>query len=75
LIQSLGAHIGLPDDTSLMAENDDVLDAAVCVLAGADFLSGKAMEPDEEEKKYAEQEGWIWVRNTKAGKGVKTRDV
>jgi predicted RNase H-like nuclease len=62
LLHLLEAQIGLPDDTSQMADNDNVLDAAVCVLAGVDFLSGKAMGPNESEKTCVAQEGWIWVR-------------
>jgi predicted RNase H-like nuclease len=69
LLLSLGAYIGLPDDTSFMVENDNALDAVVCVLAGADFLRGDVIEPREDEKDLAEKEGWIWVRNIKAGKG------
>ena len=39
--------------------NADVLDAAVCILAGIDFLSGRALAP--ENKALAQVEGWIWV--------------
>jgi hypothetical protein len=28
-----------------MEENDDALDSAICVLAGADFLKGEVMGP------------------------------
>jgi predicted RNase H-like nuclease len=39
----------------------DVLDAAVCVLAGADFLLGRSLPP--EDLPTAKKEGWIWVRD------------
>jgi len=34
-------------------------DAVVCVLAGHDFVAGRAMNPDD--RKLAEREGWIWT--------------
>ena len=51
---------GLPADTSTMEDNDNVLDAALCVLAAVDFLRGDAMEPEDQPKAW--KEGWIWVR-------------
>ena len=47
-------------DMSLLERSDDALDAVVCVLAGADFLRGEVIQPDD--RKLAEREGWIWVR-------------
>lgn len=41
-------------------DSDDVLDAIICLLAGADFLRGRCMEP--EDSQLAKREGWIWVR-------------
>lgn len=38
----------------------DTLDAAVCVLAGLDFLSGQAVAPSD--RRTAEVEGWIWFK-------------
>ena len=46
--------------TEPMIENSDVLDAAVCLLAASDFLSGRAHEPPDLER--AMKEGWIWIR-------------
>lgn len=60
LLHILSAHIGLPMITSLMEVNADALDAAICVLAGADFLNGEVFNPPDLE--IARQEGWIWVR-------------
>ncbi len=42
--------------------SDDCLDAALCVLAGADFLLGRCVAPDENERKRAVAEGWIWFK-------------
>ena len=37
----------------------DALDAAVCVLAGRDFIRGHALSPPDLDE--AKREGWIWV--------------
>lgn len=44
----------------LLIENADVLDAAICLVAGKDFLLGRAMAPTS--PRLAKKEGWIWVR-------------
>ncbi len=49
-------------DDRLLAGCDDLLDAAVCLLAGADFLRGKCIAPGKEQQEAAEVEGWIWIR-------------
>lgn len=56
----LEERAALPDDTSLMEDNTDALDAALCVLAATDFLRGEAFKPADRE--LAKKEGWIWVR-------------
>jgi hypothetical protein len=43
-----------------MVEDDDVLDAAICVLSGFYFASNQCFEP--EDMMLAKKEGWIWVR-------------
>jgi hypothetical protein len=60
LLRFLGEQVRLPADCSLMVENDDALDAALCVLAGVDFLRGRVLAP--EELGLARKEGWIWIR-------------
>ncbi len=62
VLRLLQEHIGLPRDTTLMESNDDVLDAAICVLAGVDFLRGEVIEPTDVQT--AKKEGWIWVRKS-----------
>ena len=59
IISQLRLHMRVDDSKPLLA-NADVLDAALCCLAGADFLHGTAMLP--EDRGVAEKEGWIWVR-------------
>jgi hypothetical protein len=61
LCDALQTRIGLPADTSLMQRSRDAMDAAICVLAGHDFLNGQALDPENPD--LAEQEGWIWVRD------------
>lgn len=47
-----------------LLENDDALDAAICVLAGVDFLRGDVLEPKDAgvSMEIAKKEGWIWVK-------------
>ena len=48
------------DSLGCLKRNADALDAAICVLAGVDFLRGEVYEPDD--LKLAKKEGWIWVK-------------
>lgn len=61
ILDSLGSVLTLPEDMRAMEDNADALDAAVCVLAGADFLRNLCPGPDD--RTCAEIEGWIWVRS------------
>jgi Protein of unknown function (DUF429) len=65
IIQGLRDRLEMSDDVPVLKDNSDVLDAAVCVLAGVDFLMALAIEPNDLE--LAKTEGWIWVRRTKHG--------
>jgi hypothetical protein len=51
-------------DVSLVRDaaeaNADVLDAIVCVIAGADFLRASCRAPTLDEQRLAGREGWIW---------------
>ena len=60
LVDALGAHFTIEVSRDVLAATDHAIDAAVCVLAGHDFLSGTAMPP--ENPGLATVEGWIWVR-------------
>jgi predicted RNase H-like nuclease len=64
LLGELRTHIEVPDSGMLerMLDNDDLLDAAVCVLAAADFLREECIQPTDMD--LARKEGWIWVRRT-----------
>jgi predicted RNase H-like nuclease len=47
-----------------LVDNANVFDAGLCAIAGADFLLGNAVGPQDEE--LAAKEGWIWVRDTQS---------
>ena len=51
---------GVEDHTSLLTRNDHLIDAAVCVLAGQDFLVDRAVGPGSL-LTLAQREGWIWA--------------
>jgi hypothetical protein len=60
LLGALAAHIVLPE-ADVFARCADAIDAAVCVLAGADFMAGLCISPID--LAVAKREGWIWVRS------------
>ena len=60
VVGALRAEVDVPD-LPVLIESDDAVDAAVCVLAGADVVRGRARGPTD--RALAEREGWIWVRD------------
>ena len=61
IVEALRPLIEVPDPiVEGMLESDHIVDAVVCAVAGADFLRGEVMEPEDLE--LARKEGWIWVR-------------
>lgn len=60
LLNWLAQEASLPEVLSLPLSDPDTLDAMICVLAGADFLAGKAYPPTN--LSMAQKEGWIWIR-------------
>jgi hypothetical protein len=57
--ESLEERLGLSVEHHQRCENTDhLLDAAVCVLAGDEFLDGRCIPPADLEE--AAVEGWIW---------------
>jgi predicted RNase H-like nuclease len=50
------------DSLGCLKRNAHALDAAICVLAGADFLREEVIPPPD--LKLAKKEGWIWVRSS-----------
>lgn len=67
IITGLERMMQLPQDRTAMEVSADALDAAICVLAGFDFLRGDACKPEDAE--LARREGWIWVRPSGRNKG------
>lgn len=63
MVEKLKREMHIPERlVADLSENADMLDAVVCVLAGADFLAGRAMPPpDRQHRRLAEHEGWIWT--------------
>ena len=59
IFDSLCRNAKFETETSVVIDDDDVLDAAVCVLAGCHFLMNQCMAPAYIE--LARKEGWIWV--------------
>jgi hypothetical protein len=60
MVRKLGTEItGLGEFASAQ---DDVFDACLCLLAGKDFLDGRAVPPTSEQLPSARKEGWIWAR-------------
>ncbi len=62
IVETLHSELHIKCCRETMLDSDDVLDAAICVLAGFDFLQGRAIGPSSEEMTLAEKEGWIWCR-------------
>ena len=60
ILEGLSAQMELPQDLTPALDDADILDALICVLAGIDFLAGRAMPPEDLD--LAMKEGWIWVR-------------
>jgi len=61
ILSGLENKIRLAPHEMLLQVNADALDAAVCVLAGLDFLAGETVAPTVGDY-IARKEGWIWVR-------------
>ena len=60
ILQCLEQRLCLPANCDPLLDDADCLDAVVCLLAGVDFLQGKAVPPTDTER--AHKEGWIWVK-------------
>jgi hypothetical protein len=67
LVTLLADHVILsPAQQARATECDHLLDAALCVLAAADFRRGRSMGPPASLADVARREGWIWVRRMAA---------
>ena len=61
MVEGLREAMALGCGAEPLLAQADVLDAAVCVLAGADFLAGRALGPEAMSARIR-REGWIWIR-------------
>ena len=71
LVNDLVEHKELKDHVDFcqgisdrMQQNDNLLDAVLCILTGVDFLCGKCVPLPKEDKDLAYREGWIWFRQS-----------
>lgn len=58
-LQGLEEMLDCSAVASIVQTSKDAADAAVCALAAADFLLGRAVAPKDKETAYIE--GWIWA--------------
>lgn len=61
MVKWLREEMELGTWSEALEASHDVLDAAVCVLAGADFQRGQALPPLDLAR--AKRESWIWCRS------------
>lgn len=61
IFNAISKDITFNSVTSQMINDDDVLDAAICVLSGYHFITDQCFPPNNHE--LAKKEGWIWVKN------------
>ena len=62
LFDALAREADLHAVREVAATHADAFDAAICVIAGADFLRGHCRTPKTGELPRANREGWIWFR-------------
>ena len=75
MLAGLGPLMALPDDLRPSLERADALDACVCMLAAADFLTGSAMPPPEAGLARNGPAPYRWRRYRKLQRGlVSARD-
>ncbi len=63
LLDRLAPEWTVPDVArDKMLGSEHLFDAALCVLAAADFARGEVIAPDDADRALARREGWIWVK-------------
>ncbi len=67
ILDAIGASIGLPTNPTALIENADALDAALCVLAGWDFLCGAARPPSDPGLARKDQAWLSWTTTASLG--------
>ena len=59
IVGALNELLQIGDCMERLEASPDTLDAAICLIAGADYLSGRAVGPRDEQLAF--REGWIWA--------------
>jgi hypothetical protein len=59
IVEALRTKLRIGESVPDLTRSADLVDAAACVLAGADYVSGRAMNPRI--APFADREGWIWT--------------
>jgi hypothetical protein len=64
IVDGLSEFMTLPaGDKQSIIDDDDILDAVACVLAGSHFINNESVGPaTSEDRALAEKEGWIWAK-------------
>lgn len=62
LLHQLEPEITLETSTEAILDSSHLLDAILCVVAGADFLRQRCITPPSDDDEVR-KEGWIWVRD------------
>ncbi len=70
IVAELRRWLVIPETITDLGQSPDLVDAAVCLVAGNDFLQGRAMSPGEEDQALIRREGWIWASKRDAGQRV-----
>jgi len=60
IVDRLQEEMRFATQSEILLSDEDVLDGAICVLAGYHFLQGLCVPPTDPE--LARREGWIWFR-------------
>lgn len=60
MVVRLAASAMFECESTVFIERPDALDAVICAMAAADFLSNQCIAPVDANR--ARVEGWIWVR-------------
>jgi len=68
VLEAVRGEIRLELEDARLVSSDDRLDALLCVLAGADFLRGRCVAPNDRQHGRAEVEGWIWFGGPGVGR-------
>ena len=64
ILAGLKGHMVLECSEEPFLDDADILDALLCTLVSAAYLSGKVHKPPPEKEEIISREGWIWLPET-----------